>query len=70
MCKDITIISEQKRSIFLSKNRLLHSENDNNINGLRSIPRLILKSKKQAKTFGFSVNIGYPSKNARYSGRQ
>jgi hypothetical protein len=66
----ITIIHEQKRSIFPGESRALRLEYGNNTKRLILIARLILKSKKQAKMLGFPVNIGYPSKNARYPGGQ
>jgi hypothetical protein len=62
-----TIIHEQNRSIFLGNNRAILSEYGYNINRLTLIARVIWKYEKRAKMLGFSVNICYPSKNARYS---
>jgi hypothetical protein len=63
----LTIIHEQKRSIFLVNTRAFSSEYGYNINGLTLTARLILKIKIRAKRLGFSVNIEYSSKSARYS---
>jgi hypothetical protein len=51
----------------MGNNIALFFEYGYNINRLILITHLILECEKRAKMLGFSVNICYPSKNARYS---